>query len=243
MNKINFLLKPIIAHRGFFDNKRIPENSIPAFRKAIRNNYSIELDVHLTKDLKVVVFHDFNLKRMCNVNKKIEDCTYNELLKYNLLNTNYKIPLLNEVLELINGKVPLLIETKVDNPGKLEEEMTKLLDNYNGKFAIQSFNPFSLYWFKKHRKEYIRGILSGDFKHMKSMSNIRKTILRSLIFDIILKVDFISFDIRALPNKRIENKRKYKTVLGWVIKDEEQYKFSKQYCDNLICENMNEYLK
>ena len=242
MNKIDFLLKPLIAHRGYFNNKNIPENSISAFKKAIRYGYSIELDVHLTKDEKVVVFHDFNLKRMCGVNKRIEDCTYDELLKYNLLDTKYKIPLFSEVLNLINGKVPLLIETKVEKSGRLEQIMSDMLDNYNGNFAIQSFNPFSIYWFKKHRKYYVRGILSGDFKHNKTMSSLRKNILKSLVVDIILKVDFISYDIRALPNSRIEKKRKYKTIIGWTVNDKKEYLFAKKYCDNMICENMNEYI-
>ena len=177
MKEACFLTKNLIAHRGLHDvNGGIIENSIESFKLAIDKKYIIELDVHLTKDEKVVVFHDFNLKRMCGVNKRIEDCTYDELLKYNLLDTKYKIPLFSEVLNLINGKVSLLIETKVEKSGRLEQIMSGMLDNYNGKFAIQSFNPFSIYWFKKHRKDYVRGILSGDFKHNKTMNNLRKSI-------------------------------------------------------------------
>lgn len=242
MSKIKFLEKPLIAHRGYFNNKNIPENSISAFKKSIRYGYSIELDVHLTKDEKIVVFHDFNLKRMCNVNKKIEDCTYEELLKYNLLDTNYKIPLLSEVLELIDGKVALLIEIKEEKRRNLDLLLSNMLDNYNGKFAVQSFNPFSIYWFKKHRKNYIRGILSGNFKRNKKMNNFKKILLRNLVLDAMLKVDFISYDIRALPNKKIEKKRKNKTIIGWTVNNKKEYDYSKKYCDNLICENMNDYI-
>ena len=240
MKDTNFLLKPIFAHRGYFNNKIIPENSIPAFKKAIRYGYNIELDVHLTKDEKIVVFHDFNLKRMCNVNKRIEDCTYDELLKYDLLDTKYKIPLFSEVLGLINGKVSILIETKVEKTGKLEELLSNMLDNYKGDFAIQSFNPFSILWFKKHRKNYVVGILSSDFKRRKKMNIIKKKILKSLILDKLLKSDFISYDIRALPSKYI--KKNKKIVLGWTVKDKENYDKSRKYCDNEICENMAQYL-
>ncbi len=138
MKGISFLKDKLIAHRGYHDIKKgIPENSIAAFKKAIRYNYTIELDVHLTKDGRLVVFHDNSLKRVCGVKKIIEDCTYSELLKYNLFDTKYKIPLFEEVLKLVDGKVGLLIETKIGKfNGKLEEELVKQLDNYKGDFAI-----------------------------------------------------------------------------------------------------------
>lgn len=241
MKQTDFLLKPLIAHRGYFNNKDIPENSIPSFKKAIRYGYSIELDVHLTKDEKIVVFHDFNLKRMCGVKKKVEDCTYNELLKYNLLDTKYKIPLLSEVLNLIDGKVSLIIETKVEKTGKLEKKLSQELNKYNGSFAIQSFNPFSIFWFKRHEPSYVIGLLSSDFRHNKNITGLKSLILKSLLLDIILRVDFISYDIRALPNKYVSKKNKI--IIGWTVKDKSQYDFAKKYCNNMICENMNEYKK
>ena len=105
MKNLDFLKNKLIAHRGYHDiKKKIPENSIAAFKRAIRFNYPIEIDVHLTKDNKLVVFHDYSLKRVCGVNKKIEECTYSELLKYNLFDTKYKIPLFKEVLKLVEER-------------------------------------------------------------------------------------------------------------------------------------------
>lgn len=243
MKDLNFLKNTLIAHRGYHDKKQgIPENSIAAFKRAIRYGYTIELDVHLTKDDKLVVFHDDSLKRVCGVRKIIEECTYNELLKYNLFDTKYKIPLLEEVIKLVEGKVGLLIETKTSKfDGKLESQLSKLMDNYDGLFAIQSFNPISILWFKKNRKNYIRGLLSSDFKHDKSMSDLRKNLAKSVVADIILKADFISYDIKALPNSYIETKRKSKLILGWTIRTKEDYDKSIKYCDNLICEHMDKY--
>lgn len=240
---MNFLKDTLIAHRGYHDIKKgVPENSIAAFKRAVRYNYTIELDVHLTKDEKLVVFHDNNLKRVCGVNKIIEDCTYNELLKYNLFDTKYKIPLFEEVLKLVDGKVGLLIETKTSKfDGRLEKELVKRLDDYNGSFAIQSFNPISILWFKKNRKNYIRGLLSSDFKHNKNVSNLRKNIMKSLILDIILKTDFIAYDIKALPNSYVNSKRNRKLILAWTIRNKKNYDKAIKYCDNLICENMDEY--
>ena len=218
MKNISKLTNNTYAHRGYFDNKKIPENSIEAFRKAIRLGYNIELDVHITKDNKIVVFHDNNLLRMCGVKIKVEDCTYDELKKYKLLNTKYRIPLLTDVLKLVNGKVNLLIETKVVKHNyKLERELSKILDNYEGYFAIQSFNYQSINWFKKHKKEYIIGVLTSDFKN-KKINFIYKLISKTLFFDKILNVDFIAFDMRALPNKYIIKLRKNKPVLGWTYK-------------------------
>ncbi len=239
MKNLDFLKGNLIAHRGFHNLKEgIPENSLAAFKRAIRNNYVIELDVHLTSDNKIVVFHDYNLKRACGVNKVIESCTYDELLKYNLFNTNHKIPLLSSVLNLVNGKVGLLIETKTINfNGNLERELSKLLDNYNGSFAIQSFNFFSINWFRKHKKKYVVGLLSSDF-NKRNISNLRKWIGKTLLMDIILRTDFISYDINALPSSYVQNKRKSKLVLGWTVRNKADFTKGKRYCDNFICENI-----
>lgn len=244
MKNTYFLKNNLIAHRGYHDIKKgIPENSIAAFKRAIRYNYIIELDVHLTKDNKIVVFHDYSLKRMCKIDKLIEDCSYNELLKYNLLDTKYKIPLLDEVLRLIDGKVGLLIETKnSSNNTKLELLLSEKLDNYKGDFAIQSFYPLSILWFKKNKKNYIRGILSSDFKKHKDMSNLKKNILKCLVFDIFLKSDFIAYDIKALPNSYVESKRKNKLILSWNIKNAKDYNKALEYSDNIIGENMKDYI-
>ena len=152
MVDVNFLRKKLIAHRGLFDkNNNIPENSIIAFEQAIKYGYSIELDVHLLNDGKIVVFHDDNLKRMTGIDKKVKDCNYDEIKKLKLDNTDCEIPLFEDVLKLVDKKVPILIEIKNDRKtGETERELIKLLKNYKGEYAIQSFNPFSLIWFKKN---------------------------------------------------------------------------------------------
>ena len=88
-----------IAHRGIYNNLNIPENSMKSFKRAINSNVSIELDIHLTKDNKLVVFHDDNLIRMTGTYKKIRKCMYDELKQFNLLSTEEKIPLLSDVLK------------------------------------------------------------------------------------------------------------------------------------------------
>lgn len=152
------------------------------------------------------------------------------------------IPLFRDVLKLINGKVPLIIELKYDvKTGILEEETIKLLKDYKGKYAIKSFNPNSIIWLKKNAPNIIRGQLSSDFKYDK-MNFIRKLFLKNMIFNKISKPDFISYDIRALPNNKINKLRKNKLILGWTIYNKKDLKKAKMYCDNYICENMENYL-
>ncbi len=100
-----------VAHRGFH-GPGVPENSCAAFHAAIRNGYTIELDIHATKDDVLVVFHDDNLVRMTSYNKTIEDCTFTEIQDLVLDSTDEKIPALAEVLDSVNGQVGLLIEIK-----------------------------------------------------------------------------------------------------------------------------------
>ena len=159
----------------------------------------IELDVRLTKDKKLVVFHDDNLKRVCGVNKKVKDLTYKELLKYNLFDTTLKVPLFSDVIKLVNGRVPILIETKYHNRyGVLEKILINELSNYKGLYAIQSFYPMSLLWLKRNTKNIPIGLLSSNFKN--DSNRLKSIIGKTLILDLFFKTDFISYDVKGLPN-------------------------------------------
>ena len=236
---INFLTQNLIAHRGYHDDEKgIPENSMRAFEEAVKNNFIIELDVHILKDGEVVVFHDDNLIRMTGIDRKIKDYTYSEISKLRLKETEEKIPLLKEVLDLVNGKVPLIIELKTDvKCGKLEKEAIKILKQYNGEYAIKSFNPLSVNYFRKHSPSTIRGQLASDFKN-DNMFILKKIFLKHMLFNCISKPDFISYDIRVLPNKKIARIREKQLVLGWTARSEEDIEKAKKYCDNVIFENI-----
>jgi glycerophosphoryl diester phosphodiesterase len=237
MRDTSFLKGRLIAHRGCHDTEKgIPENSMLAFDKAVKRGFIIELDVHILKDGNIVVFHDDNLKRMTGVNKKIADCFYGELKNVKLQNSDESIPLLKDVLKLVNGKVPIIIELKSDTKNYyLEKELINLLKNYPGKCAIKSFNPFSVRYFYKNYPDIIRGIIISEYNKKKKKTAIFGK--RWLI--IIAKPDFISYDIRALPNRRITSYKKKRLVLGWTIRNNDDLKKAKQYCDNYICENID----
>ncbi len=222
----SFLRNDFIAHRGIYDNIKVPENSIVSFKEAIKNEYPIELDVRLTKDNKVVVFHDKNLLRLCNINKLVKDTNYSELKDYKLLNTNNYIPLLEEVLKIVNGKIPIIIELKIDRKNfTLEREVIKFLNNYHGLYAIQSFSPLSIIYFKMKYPHIIRGLLIKNNKYLG-------------LYSLITKPNFISYNIkRVSKNKILKYKNKY-LLLGWTVKNKEEYLRNKDICDNLICENI-----
>ena len=154
------------AHRGLWDMEEgIPENSLPAFQRAAERGFAIELDVHLTADGELAVFHDDTLTRMCGKDAVIESMTYQQLTEYRLKDTNYGIPRLSEVLALVKGRVPLLIELKLPSrdlhlcPRLLEE-----LQDYKGRYLIESFNPFGLRWFRKHCPHILRGQLAARYQ-------------------------------------------------------------------------------
>ena len=244
MNNIDFLKNRIIAHRGYFDNSSgIPENSLPAFKKAVDFKYAIELDMHILKDNTVIVFHDDNLKRMTGIDKPLKYFTYPELQKIYLLRTKEEIPTLKQVLELVNGQVPLLIEFKSDfNLKGLINSSMDLLKNYNGTYAVQSFHPACIYYFRKKYPNVPRGQLSYDYKNNK-IPYLGKLVLKNMFFNFITKPDFISYGIYNFNPKRLSRWKKKRPALGWIVRNKKQFDINKNLFDNLICENMQNYIK
>ena len=236
MKDLKFLKETIIAHRGVHNEKDIIENSLEAFKEAVNKNYIIELDVHFLKDGEVVVFHDDNIERMTGINKNLKDCTYDDIRNIKLLNKNTYIPKFSDVLKLVDGKVPILIELKNDNKvGLLESSLVQILKKYNGKYAVQSFNPLSIMWFKNNYPNIIRGQLVCKFKN-KKMDNIKKFILKTMFFNIITNPDFISHSVDDLSYKEVNKIKKNKFILGWTVRNKERYDELIKYYDNLICE-------
>lgn len=240
MRNLEFFSGIKIAHKGLHDAaKWVPENSIIAFEKAVEKSYPIELDIHLTRDRKIVVMHDDNLMEMVGVDKKIRDLTYDEISEYKIKNSEQKIPLLEDVLKIVNGKVLLVVELKTYyNIGPLERELVKVLEGYNGKIAVQSFNPFCLAWFKKNKPEYIRGLLSSDFRFHR-YSFVKRVILKDLWLAKVGKPDFVAYDINALNDRIVSKIKSMKAkVIAWTIDDAEKLKKAESMCDGIIFENL-----
>lgn len=230
-----WIVESAIAHRGLY-NQDLPENSLGAFENAMQNGYPIELDVHLISDGTIVVFHDFTLARLTGKDGYIKNLTKQELSDCKLNGTQYSIPTLIEVLELIKGNVPILIEIKNQSKvGELETELYKILKNYNGEYAIESFNPFVLEWFKNHAPEVLRGQLSGYLKEEKLHFWEKFALKRMILNKKISQPHFICYEADTLPN-RFASKYKKLPLIAWTIKNQEQYLKVVKYCDNIIFE-------
>ena len=150
------------AHRGLHSEDRsVPENSLEAFRLAGRAGYGVELDVQLTKDGQVVVFHDETLDRVCGVHARVEEKSYDELKLLSLCGTAQRIPLLTEALEVYAGRGPLIVELKNGSRNReLCEKTYAILSDYPGEVCVESFNPRIVRWFRLHAKDLVRGQLA-----------------------------------------------------------------------------------
>ena len=225
------------AHRGLHGNG-VPENSLWAFRRALDRGYGIEFDVHLLKDGELAVIHDHSLKRTAFKDVNIEDLTLEELNNYRLEGTSEKIPILKEVLELYDGKLPIIIELKStsDNADKLCLNTACLLKNYNGKYCVESFDPRCVRWFKKHSPQIIRGQLSQNyFKAKKSkFSFFIKAAMTCLLTNFLTKPDFVAykFEDRDCLSFKICTKLHNLQGVGWTIRGEENIALAEK--ENII---------
>lgn len=229
------------AHRGLYDNEHgIPENSMAAFRRAVDKGYGIELDVHLTADNQLVVFHDDTLTRMCGMNKKISSFLYSDLMQLRLLGTEEGIPLFKDVLELIDGKVPLIIELKVDgsNQNLLCPLVWQLLSRYKGDYCIESFHPFVLQWFKRHEPQVVRGQLSCNFFKENPHCDIVLFLMSNLMTNYFTHPDFIAYKYLDLDNPAVIYNRKLFHIMTvvWTIPGKPTYDRFKNKVDAMIFE-------
>ncbi|NLW56067.1 MAG: glycerophosphodiester phosphodiesterase [Firmicutes bacterium] len=245
-HRLAWLEQTLIAHRGLPDDK-IPENSLPAFKAAVEKGYSIELDVAMTKDRKLVVYHDKKLRRGMGIDAYLQDLTYDELTKYKLFDSAETLPLFAEVLAAVAGQVPLLIEIKNEGKvGEMESLLYKELQGYEGQYAIQSFNPFTLQWFRRNAPEIIRGQLAGSFlvsdydvewAGTTRLPWYKKILLKNLLLNFVSRPHFIAYEAPNISVGRLRSLRKLGVpLLGWTIKTKDEYEEAKAKFNNLIVE-------
>ncbi|MBO5249094.1 MAG: glycerophosphodiester phosphodiesterase [Clostridia bacterium] len=229
------------AHRGLH-NKNVPENSLRAIADAVDRGLGIELDIQLSKDGQVVVFHDLTLNRMTGVDGKVIDYTAEELSKMSLNGHPDGIPTLKQVLEVVDGKIPLIIEMKI--PGfdlSVCPKAFELLDEYQGPYCVESFQPFTLDWLRKNRPHVLRGQLSSDFFANKEKGNaLQLFAVKNLLTNVFARPDFIAYDIRYPKTVAFRLCRDFWKALpiGWTIRSAEELNRAKNHFDAWICENI-----
>ncbi|MCL2248503.1 MAG: glycerophosphodiester phosphodiesterase [Oscillospiraceae bacterium] len=190
------------AHRGLHsEDQSIPENSLSSFAAAKEAGYGVELDVQITKDNQIVVFHDHDLKRVCGVDKLIHDVDYSELLEYRLFNTGEKIPLLSEVLEVLDD-VPIVVELKPVGGKRNAVFCQNALDilRKDGKvWCIQSFDPRIVRWFRKNAPDVFRGQLSSLPRFLEPLSRYTALVLGNLLTNFLSRPHYLAFSNTYRP--------------------------------------------
>ena len=207
------------AHRGLHTaDKSVPENSLAAFRRAAERGYGVELDVQLSKDGQVMVFHDDDLLRMTGKPGKIWDVDCEELRTLRLAGTGEKIPLFTEVLEVLQeGAGPLIVEVKTGpRNDELCEKTYEILGQYPGVWCMESFNPFVVNWFRKNAPEVVRGQLITNKEAYEGYPGFLQKFLARSGFAFLNRPHFIAFNLDAeLPQNVRKMHEKGILTFGW----------------------------
>ena len=217
------------AHRGLHDDV-LPENSMGAFKAAVEKGYGMEFDLQLTKDKKVVVHHDRSLKRVCGVEKSIGELSYDELKEIKLGNSEEVTPLFSDVLKMVDGRVPMVIEIK--NYDKISELCSLVWDelkDYEGEYCIESFHPIIVRWFKKYHPEVVRGQLMTRFtgKEENGYPNaVLAWLATNLFTNCLTRPDFEAYDHRYRDNLSLKTAKKlYKLQeVNWTVRSIDNFR-------------------
>ena len=220
------------AHRGLHNAQR-PENSISAFQAALDAGYGIELDIHLMKDGNLAVIHDSSLKRTAGADVHIEDLTFQDLERYHLLDSEEQIPLFEQVLQMYEGKAPLIVELKSvnNNYAALCQAACKLLDQYDCLYCLESFDPRCIRWLRKHRPELVRGQLAENSLKTKSrLPLLLKVILTFHISNVYNRPDFIAYKFADRNSFATKICRKLWKIQGvsWTLRNRESFDIAVQ---------------
>lgn len=228
----------LYAHRGLHDNHSdAPENSLKAFKKAVDAGFGIELDVQLTKDKIPVVHHDFKLQRSCGKEGLVSDYTYEELQQFPLFESGETIPKFQDVLDLIDGQVPLIVEIKSEDRDMTVCTLTdEILKKYQGVYCLESFNPLVLFWYRKNRKEVLRGQLSDGFITSGEYQKPLYLILEYMLLNFLTKPDFIAYNHKyeKIFSRRLCRNLYHNMSAAWTIKSEEELTEAKKHFDLYI---------
>ena len=221
MKKLTFLKNQIIAHLGVYDNTRIYENTISAIERAIKLNMILSIDVRMLKDGNLVLFSDSTLERLLHVEESIENITLNDLNYY----AKYKIPTLEEALVTIQGKVPVIINIRAKSKRHtIESKIVNLFKKYPGEYTIQSKSLSQLKYIHKSNKDAIIGYVLN-----------KKNYYDFIFFH---DYDYVCIDGILVSEKQAKKFKEDHFLLGYGIKNNEQYSLKKNCYDALICDNV-----
>ncbi len=217
------------AHRGLHDAANgIPENTLAAFRRAADSGYGMEFDVRLTSDGQLVVMHDDKLERMTGARALVSRSTLAQLEELRVGGTDQPVPRFEQVLELVDGRVPLIIELKVSgsNHAQLAAAVCRVLDGYSGPYVVESFDPRLVLWFRRNRPDIVRGQLMerarlhGD----KRMPALLDFIIYSQMINCLVRPDFVAINHadRDILSMRMSRQLYHTPEFDWTVTGQPQ---------------------
>ncbi len=219
--KIEDLKNKIIAHRGMYDNVRIYENTVGAIERCIKLNIPVFLDVSLLKDGNLICFADKTLTRLLHVEEKLEDSTLNDINYFSKI----KIPTLEEVLVLIRGKIPVILNIRsVCKKHSIENKILSMLKNYPDNVFVQSDDLGVLRYIHKANKNLKIGYNVNKRNYYK--------------FFIFHAFDYVAIDSLLVSDRQARKLRESYFLIGYGIKDRNQYLKKKGCYDAYICDNV-----
>lgn len=228
------------VHRGLH-NKEIPENSLAAFEAACKAGYGIELDVQLSRDGVVMVFHDYTLVRMTGCDKKLCELDAEELSSLFLADSDQTIPTFSQVLSLVDGRVPILVELKGEDLNTaLCEKVAAQLKDYKGAYCLESFNPLLIGNMKKYLPHAFRGLLYTNVCRDKKKKSALNVALTAMALNVVAKPHFIAYnkaDRDSLPVK-ITTKLYGAPKFVWTVKSREELDTANEKGELSIFENI-----
>ena len=228
-----------MAHRGLHGDGA-PENTLAAFRAAVAHEVPVELDVHLTADGELAVIHDDDLQRVAGQPLRIRDASADDLRRARVLGSDEHVPTLDEVLDVLGGRVAVMIELKnlSGTAGPLEQAVNDRLGTYEGPACVASFNPRSILWFARNAPEVVRGQTASSFADVPMPAPV-KAALRSMVANRWSRPHFLSYDLRDLPSDAVDRWRdRGLPLITWTVRTPADVDKARSVADNFIFEGV-----
>lgn len=240
MTDLDWLTGVPFAHRGLHDRSRgIPENSMAAFMTAVAGGFAIELDVHRTADGHAVVVHDRELSRVTGRDLRVDRTAWSSLRGLSLDGTDQRLPLLGDVLDLVAGRVGVMVEIKNFDRrvGPTETTVADILAGYDGPVCVASFNPGTVGWFAEHRPGILRGQTAGPMRDVPVPGWLRFAMER-MFANVRTRPHFLSYDLAGLPNRVVDRWRRGRPLITWTVRTPEDLVKARAVADNYIFETV-----
>ncbi len=244
MSELDWLTQRPVAHRGLHDAPAgIIENTSSAVKAALSYGYAVEVDLQISKDGEAMVFHDNTLDRLTTSKGRVCDRTAKQLKRVNFKDTNDSMWTLSELIQLVQGLVPLVIEIKSqwDNVGPLEKRVTEVLSTYDGPAGVMSFNPHSIILIRDLAPMITRGLVAGRFTNDNEWGHLnekQRFLKRHLFYGFQARPNFIAYHVKALPALAPWMTRRLfgMPLLSWTVRTEQDRRTVKRWADQMIFE-------